>query len=192
MVMMAMPFLHLLFHAFYAHTTLNYGGITMSELGNIIFSRAVLYIDTDGDNIELAELQNLSFETRDTMKTAEGKDIWPVAKRLASRNVTIRAQWLRVQAQGLAKLNGGVATYANNKTTVTISSDSIPSSFKMELSNPSDGSEIKLTFFNVTPMNFTFPLTLKEFSMPSVEFEVSADENGKVYSYTLPGYQSTD
>ena len=164
----------------------------MSELGNIIFSRAVLYIDPDGDNIELAELQNLSFETRDTMKTAEGKDIWPVAKRLASRNVTIRAQWLRVQAQGLAKLNGGVPTYANNKTTVTISSDSIPSSFKMELSNPSDGSEIKLTFFNVTPMNFTFPLTLKEFSMPSVEFEVSADEDGKVYSYTLPGYQSTD
>lgn len=164
----------------------------MSEIGNIIFSKAVLYIDPDGDNIELAELQNLSFETRDTVKTAPGKGVWPLAKRLAERNVTVRAQWLRVQAQGLARVTGGTVTYAANKTTISVTSDSQPSSFKMRLSNPSDGSEVQIVLYNVLPLNFTFPLQLKEFTMPSAEFEISADADGKVYDIILPGYQSVN
>ena len=164
----------------------------MAEVGNIIFSRAVLFIDPDGDNIELAELQNLSFETRDTMKTAPGKDIWAVAKRIAERNVTVRAQWLRVQAQGIAKLTGGVVSYADNKTTITVRGDSVPTSFKMKLMNPSDGDEVVITLMCVLPMNFTFPLALKEFTMPSAEFEISQDENGDVYKIDLPGYQSVN
>ena len=163
-----------------------------AEVGNIIFSRATLFIDPDGENIELAELQNLSFETRDTMKTAPGKDLWPVAKRLAERNVTVRAQWLRVQAQGIATLNGGTVSYAANKTTISVKADSVPGSFKMRLTNPSDASEAEIILYNVTPMNFTFPMALKEFTMPSAEFEIAADADGKVYDITLPGYQSVD
>lgn len=164
----------------------------MAEVGNIIFSRATLFIDPDGENIELAELQNLSIETRDTMKTAQGKDIWPVAKRLAERNCTVRAQWLRVQAQGIARLNGGTVSYADNKTTITVKADSVPTSFKMKLSNPSDGSEVEVILYNVMPLNFTFPMALKEFTMPSAEFEIAADDNGDVYAMILPGYQSVD
>jgi len=163
-----------------------------TEIGNIIFSRAVLYLDPDGVNIELAELQNLSFETRDTIKTAPGKGVWPVAKRLAERNVTVRAQWLRAQAQGLAKLNGGTVTYADDKTIISVGADSEPTSFKMKLQNPSDGSEVEIILYNVLPLNFTFPLALKEFTMPSAEFEISADADDKVYDIILPGYQSVN
>ena len=163
-----------------------------TEAGNIIFSRATLFVDPDGDNIELAELQNLSFETRDTMKTAPGKGVWPVAKRLAERNVTVRAQWLRAQAQGIAKLNGGTVSYAGNKTTISVKADSEPTSFKMKLMNPSDGSEVEIILYNVMPLNFTFPMALKEFTMPSAEFEISADAEDKVYDIILPGYQSVN
>lgn len=162
------------------------------ETPNIVFSRAVLVIDPDGANIELAELQNLSFETRDTIKTAPGKGVWPVAKRLAERNVTVRAQWLRVQAQGIAKLNGGEVKYAGNKTTISVGADSEPTSFVMKLSNPTDGSEVEIVLYNVMPLNFTFPMALKEFTMPSAEFEISADSEDRVYDIILPGYQSVN
>ena len=164
----------------------------MAEIGNIIFSKAVLYIDPDGENIELAELQNLSFETRDTIKTAQGKGVWPVAKRLAERNVTVRAQWLRAQALGIAQINGGTVSYADNKTTIAVDADSEATAFKMKLSNPSDGSEVEIILYNVLPLNFTFPLALKEFVQPSAEFEISADADDKVYDIILPGYQSVD
>lgn len=163
-----------------------------AEVGNIIFSKATLFIDPDGENIELAELQNLSFETRDTMKTAPSKDVWPLAKRLAERNLTVRAQWMRCQAQGLAKINGGAVTYADDKTTISVIGSSAPTAFKMKMSNPSDGSEVELILYNCLPLNFTFPMALKEFTMPSAEFEISQDDAGKVYDIILPGYQSVN
>jgi len=164
----------------------------MAEIGNVIFSKAVLFIDPEGENIELAELQNVSIETRDTLKQAMGKGVFAVANRIAERKCTVRAQWLRVQAQGIAKLNGGTVSYADNKTTISVTSGSVPTSFKMSLKNPSDGSEVEITLYSVLPLNFSFPMALKEFTMPSAEFEISQDDAGKVYDMILPGYQSVN
>ncbi|HAH87056.1 MAG: hypothetical protein WCT06_06985 [Armatimonadota bacterium] len=163
----------------------------MANESGLIFAKGVLYMDPDGDNIELGEIQDISFEVRDTVKEAKGRGLFSLAVELAERAVSVRASWLRVKAQGLAKLTGGEITYADDKTTISVGKDSMPATFKMKLSTPSDGSDIEIILHKVRPANFTLPLQLKEFTKPNAEFNVMVDEaTDKVFDIILPGYQS--
>lgn len=161
---------------------------------NLIFAKGVLYIDPDGDNIELAELQDVSVEFRDTTVKARGKGLFPLATELSERDVTVRASWLKVQTQGIMSLIGGEVTYAGNETTLALDKDSEPSTFKMRLASPSDASDVDMIFYKVRPLNFSFPFALKEFTMPNAEFEIMVDEDNddKVFDLILPGYQSVN
>jgi hypothetical protein len=157
----------------------------------LIFAKGVLFIDPDGSNIELGELQDASFEIRDTVKEAKGKGLFSLAIELAERAVSVRSTWLQVKAQGIAQMTGGTVTYANNETTISVGSTSAPTTFKLKLASPSDDTDIEILFYKVRPSNFTLPLKLKEFTQPNAEFQVMADDvTGKVFDIILPGYQS--
>lgn len=159
---------------------------------NLVFAKGSLFIDPDGDNIEVGEVQNISYESRDTTVKAKGKGLYPLAIEIAEREGTIRCEYLKFTAQAMAKMLGGAVTYANNKTTISVTNTSIPSAFKMQVDTPSDGSDLGLVFYKVHPMNFTIPLQLKEFSKPNCEFEIMEDEDGNVVDIILPGYQSVN
>ena len=167
----------------------------MSTTNNIIFAQGHLYADPDGDNIEFGELQDVSFESRDTTKEARGPDsVYPLVQEIADRTLTLRASWLKVRAQGLVQLTGGTASYAANETTIAIGKESIPSTFKCTLKSPSDGSDIELVLYKVRPLNLTLPFAMRDFSIPNFEATILVDEdNGdKVCDIILPGYQSTN
>lgn len=164
-------------------------------MSNIVFAKGHLYADPAGDNIEFAELQDASFEQRDTTRQARGPDsVFPLASEIAETNVTIRASWLKIKAQSIKKATGGTVSYAANKTTISVGKNSYPSTFKMALKTPSDGSDVEMVFYKVRPLNFTLPFPMRDFSIPNAEFEILVDEeNGdKVYDIILPGYQSTN
>jgi hypothetical protein len=167
----------------------------MSTTNDIIFAQGHLYADPDGLNIEFGELQDCSFEARDTMKEARGPDsVYPLVRVISERSVTLRAGWLKVRAQGLAKLTGGTVSYAADKTTIAIGKASVPSTFKCTLKSPSDGSDIQLVLYKVSPINLTLPFAMRDFIIPNFEAEILVDEdNGdKVCDIILPGYQSTN
>ena len=165
-------------------------------MANLIFAKGVLFIDplsvTSPGNIELAELNDVSVEFRDSTVKARGKGLYPLASELAERDVTLRASWLKVQTQGIKRIIGGTVNYAASKTTLALNKDSAPSTFRLSLKTPSDGTDAEMIFYKVRPLNFTFPMALKEFSMPNAEFEVMVDEDNsdKVFDLILPGYQS--
>jgi hypothetical protein len=162
-------------------------------MAGIIFAKGHLYADPDGDNIELAELQDCSFEIRDTTKTARGPDsAWPVAVEIAERSGTLRCAFLKVQGRGMAKLLGATATYTGNETTIPVINTTMPTAFKATLKSPSDGSDFELILYKVMPINVTIPLAMRDFTIPNVEFEIQVDANNKVCDIILPGYQSTD
>ncbi|MHB0913940.1 MAG: hypothetical protein ACYC2Y_10945 [Armatimonadota bacterium] len=164
-------------------------------MAGIIFAKGHLYADPDGGNIEFAELQDVSFEVRDTTKQARGPEsAFPLASEIADRSMSLRASFLKVQAQGLNKVLGGTVSYANNETTIAVGKTSLPSTFKCVLKSPSDGSDFELVLYKVRPMNLTMPFAMRDFSIPNFEAEVMVDEsNGdKVCDIILPGYQSVN
>ena len=162
----------------------------MSDTG-LIFGKAVLYIDPDDTNIEIGEAQDVSVEFRDTTVKARGKGLYPLAVRLADREATLRCSWLQVMAQGLYNILGGSVIYADDETTLAIVKTTEPSTFKMKLMNPTDGSEAQMILYKVRPINFSLPMSLKDFSIPNAEFEIMVDDDDKVCDIILPGYQST-
>lgn len=167
----------------------------MSTTNNIIFAQGHLYADPDGDNIEFGELQDCSFEMRDTTKEARGPDsVYPLAQEIAERSLTLRASFLKVRAQGLVKLTGGTASYAANETTIAIGKTSLPSTFKATLKSPSDGTDIELVLYKIRPLNLSLPFAMRDFTIPNFEAEILVDEDNadKVCDIILPGYQSVN
>ncbi len=157
---------------------------------NLQFGKGVLIMDPDGEAIELFELQDATISIRDTTVEARGKGLFPLAVELAERSISITVKWLRVTAEGMEQLLGGTLTGTTTKT-LALTSTSAPTTFKMTLKNPSDGSDLQAIFYKVRPKNFTLPLTLKQFSVPDVEFDVMVDETtGKVADFVMPQYVS--
>jgi hypothetical protein len=168
----------------------------MSDANGIIFYKGHLIADNAGPgsaDVEFGELQDCSFEGRDTTTEAYGPDsIHELASDLVSREVTLRASYLRVKAQGVALLTGGTVSYAGNKTTIAVGKTSLPTTFKAILSSPSDGSGIQIVLYKVQPTNFSIPMAMKEYTKPNFECKVMVDDNDKVYDIILPGYQSVN
>lgn len=172
------------------------------ETGGIVFFKGHLIAKAAGPggaDIEFGELQDCSFEARDETKEAYGPDsIHELASELVKREVSLRASYLRIKAQGLALLLGGNVGYADNKTTVSVVKDSTPKTFKISLESPSDGSDISMIIYKVRPTNFTLPLALRDYTIPNFECRImvsdEVDENGKakIYDIILPGYQSVN
>ncbi|MCE5199802.1 hypothetical protein LLG39_12595 [bacterium] len=151
---------------------------------------------SNGD-VEFGELQDISFEGRDTTKEAFGPtSIFPLASELVERNTSLRASYLRINAQGLALLTGGTVTYADNKTTIAVGKTSLPTSFKAKLTSPADGSDIELILYKVEPQNFSLGMALRDFTIPNFECRVLVADEGadadKIYDIILPGYQSVN
>jgi hypothetical protein len=164
----------------------------MSTNPNIIFALGYLYFDPDGENIPFGELQEATITNRDTTKEARGpSSLYPLAVGISERSATLRASHLKVRAKALQKVLGGDLTYADNKTTLSIKSDSTPSEFKARLCTPSTGEDAEFILYRIKPVNLEFPLKLRDFSIPNFEAQILADEaTGKVWDIILPGYQS--
>jgi hypothetical protein len=164
----------------------------------IIFAKGHLIADgagPGGADVEFGELQDCSFEVRDTTKEARGPDsVFPLAREIAERSLTFRASYLKVYAQGLALLTGGTVSYADDKTTISVGKESLPSTFKAVLKSPSDGSEIELVLYKISATNLTLPFAMRDFSIPNFEAEILVDEDNddKVCDIILPGYQSVN
>lgn len=167
----------------------------MADNPNIVFAQAVLFADPAGANIEFGELQDCSFEGRDTTVQAYGpSSIYPLADELQRREWSLRASWLKVTAKSLKQVLGGSAAYdgGTGKTTLSITKSSIPSSFKAVLKTPSDGSDLQLVLYKVKPMNLTLPFALRDFTIPNFEARilVSEADSNKVCDIILPGNQA--
>jgi hypothetical protein len=170
----------------------------MGEGSGIIFAKGHLIAvgaGPGGADVEFGELQDCSFEKRDTYKEARGPDsVYPLAREMSESSMTLRASYLKVKAQGIKLLLGGDVSYANNKTTIAVSKSSVPSTFKAHLKSPSDGSAIELILYKVSPENFTLPFAMRDFTIPNFECTILVDEDNedKVCDIILPGYQSTN
>ena len=157
----------------------------------IIFAQGSVFVDFAGENIEVGELQDCSFEARDTKVEARGPhSMYPLKRKTKDKSFSFRCAFLKLYPNLLEKLTGGAASYdaGADETTLAIGEFSQPTSFSILVKTPNDGSDMQIKLYHCESENFSIPLGRREFIIPNFEAQVLVDpDTGKVFDLIFPG-----
>lgn len=147
----------------------------------LIFGVGTLVATTASGDVPFGELQNVSFDQSVTWKTFRGGGSrYATAARVDEIKLSGKAEFGKIDAAALALLTGGTKD-ATNKVAVT--SASVPGTFKLICTNPNDGSARTVTFYKCFSAKLSLAMKQGDFTIPGVDFEVLADETGKVADF---------
>lgn len=144
----------------------------------LIFGVGTLVATTTGGDVPFGELQNVSFDQTVTWKTFRGGGSrYATAARVDEVKLTGKAEFGKLDAAAVALLTGGTKDVSNK---VSVTKTSLPGTFKLVCANPNDGSDREVTFYKCFSPKLSMAMKQGDFTMPSVDFEVLADADGKV------------
>ena len=130
------------------------------------------------DGVVYGELQDATISWTGDMKEIWGDDKrFPVDIEHGKRAVKIKAKYARINAADMEKILGGVKV--GDK--ITIGNKDKLGFFSLTLQNPSDGSDIEVTFPKCkSSADLEMVLTQDDFVIIEPEFQAVYDENGDV------------
>lgn len=148
----------------------------------LIFGVGTLVAGETGNEVQFGELQNVSFDQSVSWKTFRGGGSrYATAARVDEIKLTGKAEFGKIDAAALALLTGGAEEPTTHKVSVT--KTSVPGTFKLVCSNPNDGSNRTVTFYKCFSPKLSMAMKQGDFTIPGVDFEVLADDAGKVCDF---------
>lgn len=131
-------------------------------------------------------LQNVSIEISTSQQELRGGgSLMPVKIAITERTVSGSAEFAKMDPVVLQKVLGGTASGTTTQT-ITIKDTDKPIEFELILSNPSDGSDVKITLKKCISTSFSMGFAYDNFLIPSFDFSAMADATGTVMEVQLP------
>lgn len=150
----------------------------MSNVVNPKFLFGVGLLRVRTSEIPFGFLQNVTVEFGGDLKTIYGGDLlFPAEGEIANRTIEISTEYGQIDVNDLQKIVGGVAGDSGSEEVITGYEDSDLDYLGLDLLNPSDGSELEMTFYRVKPTgSVSIPLVRDDFVIISCAFQAFRDE----------------
>lgn len=142
---------------------------------------------TSGGDVTFGHLQEVSFDvtfTREYMRGGGNK--MATHSRLKEKTIKGKARFAVISGAVLKAALGGTLTTALGVDTLAHTTNDEPLDFQVVAKNPSDGSELTLTFRRCQSEKLALAMTNEQYTIPDFDFVVLPNAAGNVFTVVAP------